>query len=217
MDVTGQPTSFDLLRLDHLLDEVLMRAFAGHQLAVQPGLVQRTGDQPADHQQQFHIALGEIAPLHGVYVQHADQPAGVGLHRDRHHRREIRSTQRLERHVAGIGLLVVADHHRFAVAGHPTRNALTQRQPDLSDLAVERRRRPGQRQRPLGVVKHMHEADVARGGGGDHPRCRRGQRFHPRAAGGRLDQLAQQREFAVGVDEIADRVGRPGSARWPHW
>ena len=39
LDVTGQPASFDLLRLDHLLDEVLVRAFAGHQLAVQPGLV----------------------------------------------------------------------------------------------------------------------------------------------------------------------------------
>ena len=66
MDVTGQPASFDLLRLDHLLDEVLVRAFAGHQLAVQPGLVQRPGDQPADHQQQFHVPFGELASLDGV-------------------------------------------------------------------------------------------------------------------------------------------------------
>ena len=55
MDVAGQPPPFDLLRLDHLLDEVLVRPFAGHQLPVQPGLVQRTGDQPADHQQQFDV------------------------------------------------------------------------------------------------------------------------------------------------------------------
>ena len=45
-----------LLRLDHLLDEVLVRAFAGHQLPVQPGLMQRARDQPADHQQQFDVA-----------------------------------------------------------------------------------------------------------------------------------------------------------------
>ena len=32
------------------VDEVLVRAFAGHQLPVQPGLMQRARDQPADHQ-----------------------------------------------------------------------------------------------------------------------------------------------------------------------
>ena len=46
VDVTGQPASFDLLRLDHLLDEVLVRAFAGHQLAVQPGLVRPAISRP---------------------------------------------------------------------------------------------------------------------------------------------------------------------------
>ena len=56
MDVAGQPAPLELLRLDDLLDEVLVRAFAGHQLAVQPRLVQGAGDEPADHQQQFHVA-----------------------------------------------------------------------------------------------------------------------------------------------------------------
>ena len=55
MDVAGQPATLDLLRLDDLLDEILVRAFAGHQLAVQPGLVQGARDQPADHQQQFDV------------------------------------------------------------------------------------------------------------------------------------------------------------------
>ena len=57
MDVAGQPAPLDLLRLDDLLDEVLVRAFAGHQLPVQPGLMQRARDQPADHEQQFDVAL----------------------------------------------------------------------------------------------------------------------------------------------------------------
>ena len=41
MDVAGEPAPLDLLRLDDLLDEILVRAFAGHQLPVQPGLMQR--------------------------------------------------------------------------------------------------------------------------------------------------------------------------------
>ena len=56
MDVAGQPAALELLGLDDLLDEVLVRAFAGHQLAVQPGLVHGAGDQPADHQQQLDVA-----------------------------------------------------------------------------------------------------------------------------------------------------------------
>ena len=56
VDVAGQAAALDLLRLDHLLDEVLVRAFAGDQLAVQPGLMHGARDEPADHQQQFHVA-----------------------------------------------------------------------------------------------------------------------------------------------------------------
>ena len=134
MDVAGQPAPLDLLRLDDLLDEVLVRAFAGHQLPVQPGLMHRARDQPADHQQQFDVAVGELAARDGVHVEHADQPAGIGLHRHRHHRGEVRPAQRLERHVPRVGLLVVDDHDRLAVAGHPAGDALTQRQPDLADL-----------------------------------------------------------------------------------
>ena len=158
MDVARQPAPLDLLRLDDLLDEVLVRAFAGHQLPVQPGLVQRARDQPADDEQQFDVALGEFTALDGVHVEHADQAAGIGLHRHRHHRREVRAAQRLERHVPRVGLLVVTDHHGLAVAGHPTRDALPERQPDLADLGVERGCRPGERQRPVGVVEHVHEA-----------------------------------------------------------
>ena len=55
VDVAGQPATLDLLCLDDLLDEILVRAFAGHQLAMQPGLVQRAGDEPPDHQQQLHV------------------------------------------------------------------------------------------------------------------------------------------------------------------
>jgi hypothetical protein len=219
VDVACQPAPFDLLRLDHLLDEILVRAFAGHQLPVQPGLMQRARDQPADHQQQFDVALGELTAFNGVHVEDADQPAGVGLHRHRHHRREVLATQRFERHVPRIGLLVMTDHDGLAVTGHPSRDALPQRQPDLAHLGVERRCRTRERQRPLGVVEHMHEADVAGGGGGDHPGGRRGQRFDAGAFRGGLDQLAQQREFAVGgqlvLAEIAYRVGRTGSCA--HW
>ena len=215
MDVTGQPAPFDLLRLDHLLDEVLVRAFAGHQLPVQPGLMQRARDQPADDEQQFDVALGELTALDGVHIEHADQAARVGLHRHRHHRREIRAAQRLERHVARIVLLVVADHHGLAVAGHPTRDALPERQPDLADLRIERRSRTGERQRPVGVVEHVHEAHVAGGGCGDHPRGRGGQRFDAGPLRRGLDQLAQQCEFPVGVDEVAHRVG--GVAAGLHW
>jgi hypothetical protein len=132
-----------------------VRALASHQLAVQSGLVQRARDEPPDDQQQLDIAVGEFASLDRVHVQHADQAAGIGLHRNRDHRGEVRSAQRLERHVTGIGLFVVADDHRFAVAGHPSGDALAQRQPDLADLGVERRCRTGQRQRPVGVVEHV--------------------------------------------------------------
>ncbi len=59
MDVAREPAALDLLGLDHLLDEVLVGAFAGHQLPVQPSLMQRARDQPADDQQQFDIAVGE--------------------------------------------------------------------------------------------------------------------------------------------------------------
>ena len=206
MDVARQPPALHLLRLDHLLDEVLVGALAGHQLPVQPRLMHRARDQPADHQQQFDVAVGEFAPLDGVHVEHADQAAGVGLHRHRHHRGEVRAAQRLERHVARVGLLVVNDHDGLAVAGHPAGHALPQRQPDLADLAVERRRRAGQRQRAFGVVEHVHEADVGAGGRGDHPRRRRGERLDAGPAGRGLDQLAQQGQFAVGVDEVADGV-----------
>ena len=47
---------------------------------------------------------------------------------------------------------------------------------------------------------------------------RGGERFDAGAAGRGLDQLAQQREFAVGVDEVANGVGaRRASARRAHW
>ena len=92
------------------------------------------------------------------------------------------------------------------------------RQPDLADLGVERRRRPGQRQRAVAVVEDVHEADVGGGGRGDHPGGRGGQRFDAGAAGRGLDQLAQQRELAVGVDEVANGVGaQRASADRAHW
>ena len=68
------------------------------------------------------------------------------------------------------------------------------------------------------VVEDVHEADVGGGGRGDHPGRRGGQRFDARAAGRGLDQLAQQRELAVGVDEIANGVGaQRASADRAHW
>ena len=51
VDITGQPPALALLGGDHLLGEVLVRPLPGGELTVQPGLVQRPGDQPADHQQ----------------------------------------------------------------------------------------------------------------------------------------------------------------------
>ena len=112
----------------------------------------------------------------------------------------------------------MADHDGLAVAGHPAGDARAQRQPDLADLAVERRCRPGQRQRPVAVVEHVHEADVGGGGRGDHPGGRGGERFDAWAAGCRLDQLPQQRELTIGVDEIANGVGAQRvPARRTHW
>ena len=90
MDVAGDPAAFDLLRLDHLLDESSCDALAGHQLPVQPGLMHGAGDQPADDEQQFDVAVGEFATLDGVHVEHADQAARIGLHRHRDHRGEVR-------------------------------------------------------------------------------------------------------------------------------
>ena len=89
VDVPGQAAPLTLLRGDHLLGEVLVGAFPRRQLAVQPGLVQRTRDQPADHQQQFDVARREVAPLDGVHVEHPDQATRLGLHRHRRHRREV--------------------------------------------------------------------------------------------------------------------------------
>lgn len=142
MNIARQPPPLDLLGLDDLLDEVLVCPFAGHQLPVQPSLMQRACDQPADHQQKFDVPCGELAPLDGVDVQHAHQAARVGLHRHRHHRREVAAAQRLEGHVAGIALLVLGDDDGLAVAGDPSGNALSQREADLADLGVERRRGP---------------------------------------------------------------------------
>lgn len=68
MDIAGQPPPLELTGLDDLLDEVLVGPFASDQLAVQAGLMERTGDQPADHQQQFDVARGEVAMLDGVHV-----------------------------------------------------------------------------------------------------------------------------------------------------
>ena len=67
----------------------------------------------------------------------------------------------------------------------------------------------------VGVVEHMHEAHIACGGGGDHPRRRRGERFDAWTFRCGLDQLAQQCKFAVGIDEVADGIGRAGSGC--HW
>ena len=218
VDVARQPAPFELLGLDDLLDEVLVRAFADHQLAVQPRLMHRAGDQLSDHQQQLDVARRELPPLDGVHVEHPDQPAGVGLHRHRHHRREVGSAQRLKRHVPRVGLLVMGDDDGLAVAGHPAGDAGPQRQPDLADLLVERRCRPGQRQRAVAVVEDVDEADVGGGGRGDHPGRRGGEGLDAGAAGRGLDQLAQQRELTVGVDEIANGVGaQRTSADGAHW
>ena len=83
----------------------------------------------------------------------------------------------------------------------------------LPTSRVERRRRAGQRQRALGVVEHVHEADVGGGGRGDHPGRRRGQRLDAGAAGRGLDQLPQQGQFAVGVDQSRTAFGLAGVGR----
>src|SRR5882757_4297613 len=141
VDVAGQPAAFEFLRLDDLLDEVLVRTIAGHQLAVHPRLVHGARDEPTDDEEQFHVAVGELTALHGVHVEDADQSAWVGLHRHRDHRGEVRTAQRLERLVPRIGLLVVDDHDRLAMAGDPAGYPLPQGKSNLADLAVEGWRR----------------------------------------------------------------------------
>src|ERR1700710_885753 len=100
-----------------------------------------------------------------------------------------------------------SDSNGLALSGHPPRDALAQRQPDLADLAVERGRGAGQGERALGVVEHVHETDVGTGGRGDHPGCRRGEWLHAGPAGRGLDQFPQQGQLTVGVDEVAYDVG----------
>jgi hypothetical protein len=56
----------------------------------------------------------------------------------------------------------------------------------------------------------VDEAHVARGGRGDHARRGSGQWFDAGTFRRGLDQFTQQREFAIGVDEIADGIGRTG-------
>jgi hypothetical protein len=207
VDVGRQPAPFHLLGLDHLLHEVLVCAFPGHQLTVQPSLMQRAGDEPTDDQQQFDISIGELAALRGMHIEHADESAGIGLHRHRHHRGEVASAQRLKRHVARVGFLVVADHNGLTVAGHPPGDALAERQPDLAHLLVERRCRTGEGQRPVRVVEHVNKADITGGGSGDHAGGRRRKRFDPGAARRRLDQFAQQHQLAVGGQNVRAGMG----------
>ena len=66
-----------------VLRESLGGLFSCLQAPVQPGLVHRPRDQAADRGEQPHVAVGEVAALAGMHVQHADQPRRPALHRDR--------------------------------------------------------------------------------------------------------------------------------------
>ena len=93
------------------------------------------------------------------------------------------------------------------------------------NLPVERRCGTGEGERAAAVVDHVDEADVGRGGRGDHPRGGRCQRFDPGSAGCCLNEFTQQGQRTIGVDEVTYRVRptcgvprltrgrRPGS----HW
>ena len=73
VNIAGDPAAFDLLGLDHLLDEQLVCSLPGHQLPVQPRLVHGPGDEAADDAQEFDVAVGEFAARDRVHVEHADQ------------------------------------------------------------------------------------------------------------------------------------------------
>ena len=159
-----------------------------------------------DRREQPHVPVGEVAPRPRVHVQHPDEPGRAALHRHRHHRRVRVPAEFGEVPVPRVGLLARGDHGGRAVAGHPAAHPLAHGQADLPHLTVERRRRPGQRQRAAAVVKHVHEAHVGVGRLDDEPRHAGGQRPERRARRDGLDDADEQRVLPL-------RVGQPQGAR----
>ena len=209
MDVAGQPLPLGLLRGDHLLGEPAVRLLARREPAVHPRLVQRPGDEAADRGEHADVAVVELPVRDGVHVEDPGQSRRLALHRHRHHRRVLLAVQLRDGDVARVGPLVAGDHHGFAVARDPARDAGVERQPHPADLRVERWRRAGEGQRALGVVEDVDEADVGRGRPGDHARDRCGERLDVRPAGRRLDDREQDLVLALRVVEA------PG-LRGPH-
>jgi hypothetical protein len=215
VDVAGEPAPLVLLRRDDPLGELLVGALPRDEPAVQPGGVQRPGDEPPDRGEQPDVTLGELAAGDRVHVEHPDQAGRVRGHRHRRHRGELLPAQRSDRQVPGVVALRVDEHHRAPVLGDPAGHAGADRQLDAPDLRVERRRRAGQRERAPGVVEDVDEADVGRGRVGDEPGDGRRERLDLRPRRRRLHDREQQRVLPLQVGEPGQPFARKlARRRW---
>ena len=201
VNVTRQPAPFGFLGGDHLVGEPFRRLFPGRQLAVQPALVHSPGDEAADGGEQPDVTVTELPPVAGVHVEHADQAAGPGGHRDGGHGGVVAPAELGKVAVPGIGFLAGGDDHRLAVGGHPAADPLAQRQPDAADLPVERRGGAGQRERAAAVVQHVHEAHVGGRCVDDELGDTGSERAELRAGRDRLDDADEQRVLPLGVGQ----------------
>jgi hypothetical protein len=213
VDVAGQPVPFRFLGRDDLLGEPFRGLLLSRQPPVQPGLVHRPGDERPDRSEQPDVPVGEVAPLPGVHVQHADEAGRLALHGHRHHRRVVLPAQLGEVPVARVGLLARGEHRGLVMAGHPAAHPFAHREPDPAHLAVERRRRAGQRQRAATVVEHVDEAHVGAGRLDDEAGDAGGERTELRAGRDGLDDAGQQGVLPLRVGQ-AKPVPGPGAAHW---
>ncbi len=100
VDLPGQAAAFPLLPFHDALREALQGLLAFGQPAVQPGVLDRPGDQASDRAEQLHVGAGELPPGPGVHVEHAHQVPERGHDRHRHHRDELLAAQRRDVAVA---------------------------------------------------------------------------------------------------------------------
>jgi hypothetical protein len=212
VDLTGHAAPLVFLPFDHPLGEPLQGLLPLGQPAVQPGVLDRPGDQACHGAEQFDVGRGELAAQPGVHVQHADQVPHGRDHGHREHRGELLAAQRRDVAVAGVGCLVVHDDGGLAVVGDPAGHPLTDRQLDASDHGVERGRRPAQLEFAAPLVEQVHEAHVGLGRLGDQLGDALQDPVQVQPGRDGLDHPGQELRLPLGVGdpEPARAVARPG-------